>query len=127
MFALRYPKYPQAYVPMYLWSLIAAYGRPYLGMHYPTDLLAGAVIGAGSSVLIYSLRKELFNFKNNVFKENKPDEGSINGGVISFFAGSFLVTELLNNFIFYSKSIMFGVNPFGNNKSVGTLDLNWNF
>lgn len=57
MFTLRYPKYPQVYAPMFIWSLMVAYGRPYFGMHYPSDLLAGAIIGSGSSILIYSLRK----------------------------------------------------------------------
>ncbi|MBZ0201969.1 MAG: phosphatase PAP2 family protein [Ignavibacteria bacterium] len=99
MFALRYPKYPQVYAPIYAWALLIAYGRPYFGMHYPTDLLAGAVIGTGSSVLIYSLRKELFRLKNNVFGENKIDEGSLNGGTVSFFLGSFAVSALVNAFI----------------------------
>lgn len=99
MFALRYPKYPQVYAPIYAWALLIAYGRPYFGMHYPTDVLAGAVIGTGSSILIYSLRKELFKLKNNILSENKSDEGSINGGTVSFFLGSFALSAMVNTFI----------------------------
>jgi undecaprenyl-diphosphatase len=99
MFALRYPKYPQVYAPMFAWSLIISYGRPYFGMHYPTDLLAGAVMGAGSSILVYSLRKELLSFKNQVLSEDKKDEGSINGGTVSLFVGSFLASSIVNTFI----------------------------
>jgi membrane-associated phospholipid phosphatase len=99
MFALRYPSYPQVYAPMYAWALLVAYGRPYFGMHYPSDLLAGAVIGTGSSILIHSLRKELLSFKNAVLTESKKDEGSINAGVVSFFAGSFIASTIVNNFI----------------------------
>jgi membrane-associated phospholipid phosphatase len=58
MFLLRYPDYPQVYLPMYGWAIAIAYARPYFGMHYPSDLLAGALIGTGSSLLIYSLRSE---------------------------------------------------------------------
>ena len=71
MFTLRYPKYPQVYAPMFIWSLMVAYGRPYFGMHYPSDLLAGAIIGSGSSILIYSLRKELFKFKTGYWVKIK--------------------------------------------------------
>jgi undecaprenyl-diphosphatase len=31
----------------------------YLGMHYPSDVLAGAVIGAGSAYLSYKINQQL--------------------------------------------------------------------
>jgi len=124
-FALRYPKYPQVYAPMYLWGLITAYGRPYFGLHYPSDLLAGAIIGSGSSILIYSLRKELFNLKNQVLGEDKTDEGSINSGVLTFFGASFAVSAIFSNFIFKShpdKRLF--ISPWMDNKR-GGLNVKW--
>jgi len=127
MFALRYPKYPLVYAPMYAYALIVAYGRPYFGMHYPSDLLAGAVYGAGSSVLIYSLRKELFKFKNNALNENKNDNGSIQAGTVTFFAGSFIASALVNTFIFKpSDTKRLFVSPWINDKT-GGLRVDWRF
>lgn len=40
-------------VPAYAWAGTVAYSRLHLGVHYPSDLLAGAVIGAGSTWLCY--------------------------------------------------------------------------
>lgn len=125
MFALRYSKYPQVYVPMYAWALAIAYARPYFGMHYPSDLLAGAFIGTGSSLLIYSLRSELFKLKNNVLNETKHDAGSINGGTVSIFAGSFIISTLINEFIIrYDNRVRFNVLPQGQGM---TLNLNWHY
>lgn len=124
MFALRYPKYPQVYVPMYAWALIVGYGRPYLGMHYPGDVLGGAIVGAGSAVLIYSLRSSLFKLKNNILNDNKSDEGSIQGGTIIIFAGSFLVGSIFNQIFFKDNKIQFNVSPVQKGMN---FDVNWKF
>ena len=125
MFTLRYPKYPQVYAPMFIWSLMVAYGRPYFGMHYPSDLLAGAIIGSGSSILIYSLRKELFKFKNRVLGEDKNDDGSINAGVLTFFGAAFAISAVFDNFIFKEDpGKRFFISPWMDNKR-GGLNVKW--
>jgi len=54
-------QYPRWYIiaPAYAWASIVAYSRMYLGMHYPTDVLAGAIIGTGSALLSYKVNQWL--------------------------------------------------------------------
>lgn len=50
--------YPRWYVigPGALWATSVALSRVYLGVHFPSDILAGTVLGAGVALLVHHLR-----------------------------------------------------------------------
>ena len=53
--SLLFHKYRLLNVCMWLWALTTCYSRAYLGVHYPGDLLCGAIIGSIGAVLCYLL------------------------------------------------------------------------
>lgn len=53
--SIVFPKW-YVIVPSYVWATAVAYGRMYQGVHYPSDVLAGAVIGAGSAWLSFKIQ-----------------------------------------------------------------------
>ena len=53
--------YPKWYVglPLYAWATSVGYSRLYLGQHYPSDVIVGAVVGTGSALISNWLYKAL--------------------------------------------------------------------
>ncbi len=47
--------YRRIRLPLYLWAASIALGQVYVGVHYPLDVIAGALLGAGIAFLIAKL------------------------------------------------------------------------
>ncbi|MEY4963648.1 MAG: hypothetical protein RLZZ323_967 [Bacteroidota bacterium] len=51
--SIAYPKW-YVVVPSFVWASSVGYSRMHLGVHYPSDVLVGAIVGSGS---VYVTRK----------------------------------------------------------------------
>ena len=60
---MTYPKW-YVIVPAFGWASAIGYSRMHLGVHYPSDVLAGALIGSGSAYLTFKINKWLDKKKN---------------------------------------------------------------
>ena len=63
--SLMHP-HPEVYVPLILWAGLVSYGRVYLGLHYPSDVLGGAVLGAGSAFLMWTFRDDILRLTDRI-------------------------------------------------------------
>jgi membrane-associated phospholipid phosphatase len=66
--------YPQWYiiVPSFVWAGIVGYSRIDLGVHYPSDVLAGAIFGSGSAWICFKVNQKLKSSVNR----NKRSHGN---------------------------------------------------
>jgi membrane-associated phospholipid phosphatase len=55
--SLMYPKW-YVIVPSFTWASTVAYSRLHMGMHYPSDIIGGIIVGVGTSYLSYWLQKK---------------------------------------------------------------------
>lgn len=64
---------PRWYVatPAYLWAASVAFSRLYIGAHYPSDVLAGAILGSGCALAAHCIRLRFA--KDNPYAPPSPD------------------------------------------------------
>jgi undecaprenyl-diphosphatase len=53
--------YRNKYAKMMIgWAVIVSYSRIYVGVHYPGDIVMGAILGLLSAIITYQLYKRIF-------------------------------------------------------------------
>jgi len=103
LLTLRYPDEPFLIAGSFLYATVTSLGRIYWGVHYPSDVLCGMLIGAGSAALIYSLRSEILPAKDKLFNQSsKPDERG-KSAQVPLVLGSVIAADVLNSLIFRSQ------------------------
>lgn len=80
MVSLRYP-YWYVIAPSALWTLAVGCSRMHLGVHYFTDVVAGAVFGGGMALLVYGLRTEILPQMEFMLPDAPPDAASQNAKI----------------------------------------------
>ena len=92
MLTLRYSDKPEVYIPAIVWAGLVGYGRIYFGLHYPSDVLGGALVGAGSSLLVYRYRDEILPIAYKLLGKKGP--GNVSAFVLPFGGGTLVNVEV---------------------------------
>ena len=56
--SLNFPKW-YVIAPAYVWASSVGYSRMHMGVHYPSDVFAGALLGAGSAIVTHKANQWL--------------------------------------------------------------------
>lgn len=67
-------------IPFFLWAGAIGYGRVYLGVHYPGDVLGGMAAGVLGGFAAWSLRKQIGQITRNIV----PPDAALRSGVTGF-------------------------------------------
>lgn len=74
-------------ISLLAWALLNCYSRMYLGVHYPGDLLFGALIGATVGWLVYLATRYIVNR----YKTDEPDMQPLSRPVVAFAMTAMLI------------------------------------
>ncbi len=55
--------------PLFIIAVIVGFSRVYIGVHYPGDVICGAIIGIVSALIILKYEKNIINLVNLVFRK----------------------------------------------------------
>ena len=64
-YRIRYLGNLRLIYPLLIYAVVVGFSRIYIGVHYPFDVIVGAVIGVISAVIVLKLEKKIFKEKNN--------------------------------------------------------------
>lgn len=124
---LRYPDDPVLITGLYTYATLVSLGRIYWGVHYPSDILTGMLIGAGSAALIYSLRSPIIDSKNSFFnQEDRTDDSQskLNTPVLLL---SLAATDFINYYFSKSGNKVLKNSSLNFSSSGKSNNLNYNF
>ena len=126
---LRYPDKPILISCLYLYASAVSFGRIYLGVHYPSDILVGMIVGSGSAFLIHALRKDIINAKNFLFKESGRKDSNTSSDLSLLILSSVISTDIINYFISNSsnKNINRTRFNFSSDGKINQLNFSYNF
>lgn len=61
IFGSRYPKW---IIPMVVFSVLTCYSRPYMGMHYPLDVIGGSLLGVAAGFATLGIERLIVKQKS---------------------------------------------------------------
>lgn len=74
--SLAYPRW-EVIAPSMLYAALVGYSRMYVGVHYPTDVFAGAVVGVGVSYIVFLLRDEIGDLLSPILPNGLASQGAL--------------------------------------------------
>lgn len=125
---LRYPDNAWLIAGSYTYAVLVSLGRMYWGVHYPSDVLAGMLVGAGSAALIYSLRVPIINAKNKLFNQDERKDNVKSGNInTSAFLITLAATDFINYYFTNSKNKILKQSKINLSSNKETQNLNYTF
>ncbi len=126
---LRYPVEPVLIAGLYTYAAVVSLGRIYWGVHYPSDVFTGMLIGAGSAALIYSLRAPIIKAKNDLFNQSERTDSYSPGVAPASMFIAIAAADVINHFFRNSNNTLLQKSNvfFDVNKDAGRINYSVGF